>query len=377
VYKGKIIFSLVILVFVLTLSAPATAGWRFDDNSVKGSGDMVTEERQLDSFSAVELQGSPDVYITVGGEQKVEITADDNLIDLILTRVKRDELVIYNKTSYSTRKGIKVKITVPKLEQVNIEGSGDMYITGVDGTEFSINIDGSGDIEVAGKVEDVEIEINGSGDVDASELIAQFADVEINGSGDVTVYADEDIRTSINGSGDVDVLGKARDQYRKARRHYRKTERGDRDWHDYAIAPSGESDVTYYRSDDDDDSYIAITDDGRRIINFGNFEKFEHLQDLAGLEVLEALEDLEDLDDLDEIFDPDDFADIARIHTLRGGDRHFYIPSAPPVPPVPPVPAVPAVPALSNLRFLDSGGNYYIFNDGDTMEKDGNRSDVQ
>lgn len=176
--------------------------------SIRGSGKLATEERAIESFDRIELEGSVDVFVDVGKDQSVTVSTDDNLLENLSTEViGKNTLLISSVHSYSTRLGAEVRITVPSLRSVELEGSGDIEIRNMSGKLFEVGIDGSGDVLVEGEVDELDIIVNGSGDVDAADLVAEVAYVDINGSGNVIVYVKEEIDGNVNGSGDIDILG--------------------------------------------------------------------------------------------------------------------------------------------------------------------------
>ena len=64
---------------------------------VVGSGIPASETRELPPFNRVELAGSNQVTIRVGGEQSVVVHADDNILDRVTTRVSGGKLSIGNE----------------------------------------------------------------------------------------------------------------------------------------------------------------------------------------------------------------------------------------------------------------------------------------
>jgi hypothetical protein len=199
----------VALVFALasTSSADGNKGWFKWRHTVEGSGNLVTQEREVDSFVNIDAGGSFDIEITVGPQASVEVTFDDNIVDLIDTRVRGKTLFIDSDASWSSSRGCKVEITVPLLESLSLNGSGDVDIRELKGKFFECEINGSGDIVATGEIEELEIDISGSGDVDARNLKAKNVYVRIQGSGDVDVYASEDFDGAVYGSGDIKYYG--------------------------------------------------------------------------------------------------------------------------------------------------------------------------
>ncbi len=191
---------------LFTAALPVSAGL-FGQKTVKGSGEVATQAREVGTFDRIRSSGSFDVNVTIGPQQKVTVSFDDNLIDLVMTEVKGRTLQIYSDGSFSSHKSCRIEITVPSLEAVVVSGSGDIYVRGLKGAEFSYEISGSGDATLIGEVDEVDIEVSGSGEVDARELKAKRAYVEIAGSGDVQVWASDLLDGSIAGSGDIAYYG--------------------------------------------------------------------------------------------------------------------------------------------------------------------------
>lgn len=181
--------------------------WTSGKDCIKGSGKLVTEIRELGEFTKIESWGSADIIITVGKDQQVSLTFDDNLIDLIKTDVHGKTLKISSEGSFSSRRSCKVEITVPNLEQVSVAGSGDVEIFNLAGEYFEYTVSGSGDMWAEGTVDEIDIGVRGSGDIDTRELSAREATVKISGSGDVKVHATESFYGRVSGSGDIDIYG--------------------------------------------------------------------------------------------------------------------------------------------------------------------------
>lgn len=198
------------LVLMLALMNPsAYADWFSRNERVRGSGDMETEMRDLEGFNEIITRTYLDIDVTVGREFSVKIEADDNLLEYIETDVRRHTLHIDVRDGYSikSRKHIKVVISMPELEAVDISGSSDMVISGVRGEQLDIGISGSGDITLEGEIKDIDISINGSGDIDARDLQCDEAYIRISGSGDIDIAVKSYLDVRVAGSGDVNYWG--------------------------------------------------------------------------------------------------------------------------------------------------------------------------
>lgn len=174
---------------------------------IKGSGQIRSETRALADFDSIELEDSSDLQIMIGDRFAVTVTADDNLLPLIGTEVHGHRLSIGPKGSYRTRHSPKIAIQLPRLQALQISGSGDVDIGGLNDGALKLAIDGSGDIKARGAVDQLTLSIQGSGDINADAVTADRVDVEIDGSGDATVFAAKALNAVINGSGDITYRG--------------------------------------------------------------------------------------------------------------------------------------------------------------------------
>lgn len=202
------VFALALIGLIVPIVAAGDFfGIKFGEDRIKGSGEIVTEERDVRDFDKIKSSGSFDVFIVVGEEQSIEISYDDNLIDLITTKVKGKTLYISSEGSFSSRKSCKIEINVPSLEAVKLSGSGDIEVSNLDAEFFEYSLSGSGDLIASGKVDELEVHVSGSGDIDTRDLMANIVQASISGSGDIKVYAKERLRGKVSGSGDIEYYG--------------------------------------------------------------------------------------------------------------------------------------------------------------------------
>ena len=173
---------------------------------VIGSGQMVTVERNLSPFHRIQVDTATDVEVTIGDTQSAFLTIDDNLLDMLRTDVSGGTLHVWSDANFMSGGGI-LKITVPSFDGMEIRGSGDVMVRGLDGGRFESKILGSGDIGLDGRVDVHDIISLGSGDVEAAGLTARHVGALILGSGSVRVDVVDSIDVRIVGSGDLEYSG--------------------------------------------------------------------------------------------------------------------------------------------------------------------------
>jgi hypothetical protein len=175
---------------------------------IKGSGKVKTEARNIDSFYRIETRGAADCEVTVGKGTSLQVSADDNILPLIETKVEKGTLIVTTKGSYSTRNPVRLVICTPNLDAFSIVGSGDADIRGIHSKSFDIAVSGSGGIEASGQADRLQASISGSGDMNLSQLRAATASASISGSGDMKLYVTGGLSGQISGSGHISYSGK-------------------------------------------------------------------------------------------------------------------------------------------------------------------------
>ncbi|MFA6873212.1 MAG: head GIN domain-containing protein [Bacteroidaceae bacterium] len=223
-------------------------------NAVVSSKNYITKQLPTPSdFHAIEIEGSADVEYrqSSSGELGIRIYGSDNVIELLDIKVINGTLHISFKdhVSITGESKLIVFVTSPRLEQVEITGSGDVdlkgtmrgeklnvFITGsgdvksddllykevntaitgsgdVDLCVLKSNfvkaqISGSGDIDLKGSTEKLELIIGGSGEIEAERLIANVVKASLSGSGDIACYASKQINADVAGSGEITFKGR-------------------------------------------------------------------------------------------------------------------------------------------------------------------------
>jgi len=174
---------------------------------IKGSGNIISENRELTNFTSINLIGGIDVNIKFSDKYNCTVVSDENLIPYIKTEVVNNNLQISINKNYSSTEGIEVNVNAPEYDEVSISGSGDINIIDFKNDNLSLNISGSGDITANGEVQTLIAKISGSGDIISAELISKSATITINGSGNAKIWASDSISAQINGSGNIEYYG--------------------------------------------------------------------------------------------------------------------------------------------------------------------------
>lgn len=193
----------------------------------EGSGNVTSEKRDVSAFNKLEAGGIASVIIKKSEKRSVKIETDDNLQELIETKVKDGVLRISNDGCVKNVTRLDITIHTPELTGIELSGaavikgkgtfsSDDLVIetSGSGNIELDINvdkleieIDGSGEVDLKGNVNNGDIEITGAGELSAYKLIINEAEVEVSGSGKCKVNVSKTLDAEVTGTGEIIYKG--------------------------------------------------------------------------------------------------------------------------------------------------------------------------
>jgi Putative auto-transporter adhesin, head GIN domain len=155
-----------------------------------GSGDLVTETRDVGEFDRMDVSGGLEVDLSIeaGSPSQVTVHFDDNLQDKIRTEVVDGTLIIEADGSFTvTGSGRMVEVDVPLLSA--LAASGGSIVRGV------------------GSVDQFAVQANGGSRVDLSDLVVQGMTVDISAGANVDVTAESSIEGEVSGGASLTVSG--------------------------------------------------------------------------------------------------------------------------------------------------------------------------
>ncbi|MFO7616878.1 MAG: head GIN domain-containing protein [Bacteroidales bacterium] len=192
--------------------------------AIRGTGPTVQADLIMDPFVGFVSAIAANIFITQGEDQLVTVKAQDNIIDNLCLEVVNGTWIIRYEVPVIHADPVTIYITVPRLEQVGLSGSGnitgttpftesnvlDLAISGSGIIELEsvsrsleILLSGSGSFKLKGGTEDCFIRISGSGSINAFDLATEEAEVIISGSGNSYLAVSDFLKVLISGSGSV------------------------------------------------------------------------------------------------------------------------------------------------------------------------------
>jgi len=218
---------LLIVLLLGTLFLSACAGLRV----VRGTGDMTEENREVSGFNAVALDGVGTIFIEQGDSESLRIEAEDNLMKFLRTEVEGGtlKLTVREGINIVPTQGVFYYLTVRDLEEIAVNGLGNVDLPDLKTPRLVLEINGGGEINVqnletgsldvginglgslnmdGGQVQGQNISIDGGGSYDARHMLSETADVSIKGLGSAILWVQEQLDVTIDGGGSVQYTGK-------------------------------------------------------------------------------------------------------------------------------------------------------------------------
>ncbi|MFA8437108.1 MAG: head GIN domain-containing protein [Marinifilaceae bacterium] len=216
-------YSLFLISFVVMIMSTSCVNAKW----VRGNGNVTTQNREIGSFKRIATGNGLDVYLIQGDKEGVTVEADENLMDIIITEVRGNELIVKTKENIRMASSRKVYVTFIKLEELDASSGSDVVSkeklnldfldievsSGADvklmvnAREMYCSVSSGADAVLSGKVETFFARASSGSDLRARDLKARFCEAKASSGGDVSVYAVERLKASASSGGDVNYYG--------------------------------------------------------------------------------------------------------------------------------------------------------------------------
>ncbi|MCB0667608.1 MAG: DUF2807 domain-containing protein [Saprospiraceae bacterium] len=177
---------------------------------IRGNGKIVTEDRQVEPFSEVQVVGNFDLNIHYGNDRSVKLETDANILPFLLTEVDDDVLHIsYESDQVVINDRSTVTVTIPEIKNIVAVGNPSVLVSGNFSNadlEFSGTGNGSFDLN-RGPLERADITTSGNFHVNAFDTEIESCLVMMHGQGRAELKVEHELEVEINGNGRVYYKG--------------------------------------------------------------------------------------------------------------------------------------------------------------------------
>jgi len=195
---------------------------------IKGSNYVVSEERNISSnFETIKVQQGINLYLTQGNSTDLKVEADDNIIDILITEVKNDELKIYFDKNVYKAKARNVYLTTSDISKIrtssgahvkseNTIQTNTLYLDSSSGSSIKIYVNADeitsesssgSSIQIFGKTNIFSANSSSGSSIDADELTCIEAYANASSGANINVNVSHKLTASASSGGDIDFEG--------------------------------------------------------------------------------------------------------------------------------------------------------------------------
>lgn len=205
-------------------------------NGKKGNGQVVEETRKVtEEFTVVSASEGLDVFVTQDQDFKIEVEADENIIDLIGTDIRDGKLRIHAIENIG-RATKKVYVSLPEItglksssgadliaqnviesEKLELDASSgsDLHVELV-AVEVSADASSGADIKVSGKVDVLYADASSGADIRGRELLAKTCNADASSGAGISVNVSESLTADASSGADISYTGDAKVHTKKS-----------------------------------------------------------------------------------------------------------------------------------------------------------------
>ncbi|MEZ4856494.1 MAG: head GIN domain-containing protein [Gelidibacter sp.] len=203
----------------------------FDINlgpGVKGNNHVVSKNRDLNgNFNEIKISRGLDVYLAQNDTQSLTVEADENLHDLIITKIENGVLEIYADENISYAASKKVMLNFKNVSKITATSGSDVYsnntikaenleLTATSGSDMSLdsvtetlscNTSSGSNMKLSGKTEKLYAQASSGSDMDAANLSATTSEAKASSGADITVNTSKELYAKTSSGGDITYFG--------------------------------------------------------------------------------------------------------------------------------------------------------------------------
>jgi citrate lyase gamma subunit len=195
--------------------------------TVYGNNHVIKKEREAGKFTGLRVSSGIDVYLKQSDNESIEVEADENLHEYILTEIRDGVLHVYTEVNIRKAEMKRVYVSMKEISSLKTSSAGDIIgetpikteklelsassagdiKLEVNVKELKASISSSGDITLSGEADILNANLSSAGDLNAYGLEVREADVSASSAGDADINVSERLRARSSSAGDVNYRG--------------------------------------------------------------------------------------------------------------------------------------------------------------------------
>ena len=195
---------------------------------IKGNGEVVSEDRTISSnFSEIIVQQGIQVYLTQGNSTSLKVEADENILDILRTEVKNNQLKIYFDKNVYKASSRKVYLTTNDISKIETSSgafvktentiettalqldssSGSSIKIYVNANEISSSTSSGATIDIYGKTKEFSASSSSGSAIDADKLETINATANASSGANIDLNVTGKLIAKASSGGDIDYEG--------------------------------------------------------------------------------------------------------------------------------------------------------------------------
>ena len=197
-------------------------------NGAVGNRNIVTIERTIKAdFTGIKVSTGIDLFIRQGSTNAITVEADENLHDLIITKVKEGILKIYTDKNIWKSKARKVYVTIENItllkassgsnvKSESVINTNEIYIDASSGASIDIEVVAKSAVTEASSGSDVKIKgttinhtarASSGSSINAYKLKSTNANASASSGASINIYASKNMDAKASSGGVIDYTG--------------------------------------------------------------------------------------------------------------------------------------------------------------------------
>ncbi|WP_207433548.1 head GIN domain-containing protein [Sabulibacter ruber] len=209
------------------LLALVCLGQQVQAQTVDGNGKMKTENRNVSSFSSLQVGGGFEIVLTQGASESLKLEAEENVLPLIESSVQNGVLSIKTKSNLRNAKTLKAYVTVKDLKSLDLSGGIKLTSTNtinanalkfdfsgginvkmdINVKQLTADVAGGTDITLSGQAETVKLDLAGAASLKAIELKTDYFTIDAAGASNAKVNVAKELNVEAAGIVSIDYKG--------------------------------------------------------------------------------------------------------------------------------------------------------------------------
>ena len=199
---------------------------------IRGNRNVVSEDRSIhENFNAIKVQQGINLYLTQGNSIKINVEADENIIDLLITEVKDNVLKVYFEKNVYKAKARNVYLTANEISSIRTSSgahvksentlqvsslilhssSGSSIKIYVNADKIDSSTSSGADIDIYGKTQFISAKASSGSSIDADELESVDAYAKASSGANIDLNVSGKLTAKASSGGDIDYEGSPSD----------------------------------------------------------------------------------------------------------------------------------------------------------------------